>query len=133
MEVGGSRVSPRRHRFPPASRVRKGGEIRRVLRRGRRNRTPLLDIFQAPSPFTWPRYGIIVPRHGHRIVDRNLLRRRLREIGRVEILPRLREAGVHRDILVRARVRAYRATFEELRLQLVEFTEALCSNGSSSS
>jgi ribonuclease P protein component len=66
---------------------------------------------------------VVVPKHRHRIVDRNRLKRRLREIARRELLPRLREKGVSVDLLVRARREAYEAEFEELRRQLVEWVE----------
>lgn len=59
--------------------------------------------------------GIVVPRFGHSAVDRNRLKRRLREITRVELLPGL--ASV--DLLVRTRAEAYGATFEALRSQLL--------------
>jgi len=65
-------------------------------------------------------------------VDRNRLKRRLREIGRVEMLPRLDEAGASRDVLVRARGEAYEAAFDELRSQLIDWTERRCSPDSSS-
>ena len=69
---------------------------------------------------------MIVPKHRHRVVDRNRLKRRLREVARTEVLPRLREAPGGVDVIVRARREAYAATYEELRAELVEVTEALC-------
>lgn len=63
-----------------------------------------------------------MPRHGHDIVERNTLKRRLREIGRSEVLPRLREADAGLDVLIRARPDAYRAGFDALRRELVELT-----------
>jgi RNase P protein component len=58
------------------------------------------------------------------------LKRRLREIGRREVLPRLRERGVEVDLLVRARREAYGAEFEDLRRELVEFVERTWSDAS---
>lgn len=118
--------------FPPKRRITRAGEIRRILRRGKRGRTSHLDVFDAASPVSHSRFGLIVPKHGRRIVDRNRLKRRLREIGRVELLPRLDEAGAARDVLVRARREAYGAGFEALRTQLIEWTEARWSPESSS-
>lgn len=69
----------------------------------------------------------MVPRHGHKIVERNRLLRRLREILRVEVLLRLREAGCPADVLVRARAAAYEAGFGELRKELCGLAEELCS------
>jgi ribonuclease P protein component len=64
-------------------------------------------------------------------VARNLLKRRLREIGRRRLLPALRGAGVGLDVLVRARPQAYEADFADLREQLDGLTKRLCSDPSS--
>ena len=48
----------------------------------------------------------MVPKHRHAIVARNRLKRRLREIVRTELLPRLDTGGVSVDVLVRARAAA---------------------------
>ncbi len=71
--------------------------------------------------------GLIVPKHRQRIVDRNRLKRRLREIGRTEVLPFLREAGRNLDVLVRARREAYGVGYATLRAEVMGVTEALCS------
>jgi ribonuclease P protein component len=60
------------------------------------------------------------------VVDRNLLKRRLREIGRREILPRLDSAGKRADVLIRARGRAYGVDFDSLALEVREAVEGLC-------
>jgi ribonuclease P protein component len=64
-------------------------------------------------------------------VARNLVKRRLREIGRRRVLPALREAGVGLDVLVRARPQAYETDFADLREQLDGLTKSLCSDPSS--
>jgi len=115
-------------RLSRSRRVRRGPEIRELFRRGKRGRTSHLDVFVSASPVSFPRLGVVVPKHRHSIVERNLLRRRLREIGRTELLPRLRAAGLHVDILVRARKEGYDAGYEELRTELVRYTEELCSD-----
>ena len=117
-------------RFPPEVRVRKGSDIRRVFSKGKRSRTRHLDVVFAASPVSHPRLGVIVPKHRHGIVDRNRLKRRLREIGRREVLPRLRSTGVEVDLLVRARREAYEVGFEELRRELVEWVDRTWSEGS---
>lgn len=66
-----------------------------------------------------------MPKHGHTIVDRNRLRRRLREIGRLEVLPRLDTHPRDLDFLVRAGPEAYHVSFQQLRNQLVKLTEEL--------
>lgn len=57
------------------------------------------------------RVGLIVPRYGHSAVERNRLKRRLREIARYELLP----LGLILDIVLRCLEPAYAAGFEELR------------------
>lgn len=111
--------------FPPVRRIRRSGEIRGLLRRGKRRRTSELDVFVAASPASRARFGAIVPKHGHTIVDRNRLRRRLREIGRLEVLPRLDTHPRDLDFLVRAGPEAYHVSFQQLRNQLVKLTEEL--------
>lgn len=111
--------------FPPLRRIRRSGEIRGLLRRGKRRRTSELDVFLAASATSCARFGVIVPKHGHTIVDRNRLRRRLREIGRLEVLPRLDTHPRDLDFLVRARREAYQVSFQQLRNQLVKLTEEL--------
>lgn len=125
-------AGPAGFRMPSESRIRKGTEIRHILGRGKRKRTQHVDVFFAASPVLRCRFGQVVPKHRHDLVDRNRLRRRLREIGRREILPRLWAAGAPVDVLVRARPPAYEATFDELRDEIVTATEEICSERSSS-
>lgn len=61
---------------------------------------------------------------------RNLLRRRLREIGRREILPRLAAGACDVDVLVRCHPKAYEADFAELQTELLRLTEGLCADAS---
>ena len=90
------------------------------MEQGKRRRTDHLDLFTQPSPVGLSRLAIIVPRHSQTAVRRNRLRRRLRELGRREVLPALLEPT---DIAVRARPSAYGAPFETLRR---EFVGTLC-------
>jgi ribonuclease P protein component len=73
-----------------------------------------------------------VPKHGHTIVSRNLVRRRLREALRMEVLPRLAHCGAPLNVLVRARRDAYGVPFAELRDELISWTEKRCSRVRSS-
>ena len=114
-------------RLPRASRVRRGPDIRELLRRGKRERTTHLDVFFGTSPASFPRLGVLVPKHRHTVVERNRLKRRLRELGRTRLLPVLRGAGLGTDVVVRARWEAYGASFAELRAELDEVLEGLCS------
>ena len=54
--------------------------------------------------------GFVVPKHGKSSVERNLLKRRLRELTRTVILPRLSVM----DMVIHARPSAYRLSFAEL-------------------
>ncbi|MDZ7781239.1 MAG: ribonuclease P protein component [Gemmatimonadota bacterium] len=105
-------------------------DIRGLLERGKRRRTKNLDVFFAASPASRSRMGIVVPKHGHRIVDRNRLKRRLREIGRRELLPELDAGNEAIDVLVRARRTAYRAGYEDLKRELSEALETMWSRSS---
>ena len=116
--------------LPRHARIRLSSEIRALLERGKRKRTALLEVFFAPSPASRSRLGLIVPKHGQQIVDRNRVKRRLREIGRREVLPGLDASGVSSDVLIRARRKAYGASYEELLHSVQEAVEALCSSES---
>ena len=91
-----------------------GVALRAAFEQGRRRRAPPLDLLWLPNTVGYARLAVIVPRHRHTAVERNRLRRRLREILRRDVLPALPPL----DLVVRARDEAYRATFDELRTAL---------------
>ena len=113
--------------MPRAARITAADEIRALFRRGKRRKTRHLDAFVSPSPSAFPRWGVVVPKHKHEIVERNRVKRRLREAGRTVVLPVLRNSGCALDVLVRARPEAYQAAYEELRQELQALVEELCS------
>ena len=121
---------PRRFGLPRTARITASGEIRALFRRGKRKRTRHLDVFVSTSPVAYSRLGLVVPKHKQTAVQRNRLKRRLREVGRRELLPRLGECGVTMDVMVRARPEAYAASYEELRSELTGIAEELCSSAS---
>jgi ribonuclease P protein component len=132
---GGKQVDPQRsgdgepgfgERLPGVARIRRTREIRALLERGKRKRTTHLDVFFAPSPASFSRLGLIVPKHGRKIVERNLLKRRLREIGRRRVLPALAARGAAFDVLVRARHGAYTSGFDTLVQEMSEAVEGMC-------
>jgi ribonuclease P protein component len=86
-----------------------------VLREGKRVRTEHLDLRIVASVLHHPRIGFIVPKHGRSIVERNQLKRRLREIIRQDVLWRIPPV----DVIVRARAEAYSATFALLHRELL--------------
>jgi ribonuclease P protein component len=116
--------------LPRQARITASAEIRLLFRRGKRSKTRHLDVFVSPSPGPFPRIGLVVPKHRRSAVERNRLKRRLREIGRTALLPRLRAAGRPVDLLVRARAEAYSADYSALEAQLKEVVEKLCSSAS---
>ena len=65
--------------------------------------------------------GFIVPRYKHSAVDRNRLKRRLREVTRTRLLPRL----APQDLVVRTRPETYGATLDQLVTELVTVLERL--------
>ena len=115
-------------RLPRSRRIHKARDIRSLLRDGSRKKTPSLDVFFLSSSGPGNRWGMIVPKHRHSIVERNRVKRRLREIGRTRVLPRLTEQGMTLDVLVRARREAYGVGFRTLKDELQSVTEDLCSN-----
>jgi ribonuclease P protein component len=120
------------HRLPHSRRITRDAEIRGIFRRGKRSGTAHLDVFDSASPAAHPRVGLVVPKHRHTVVERNRLKRRIREILRLEVLPRLAEKGIPADVLVRARREAYDAPFTQLRDELVRWVERRCLRDSSS-
>ncbi len=112
-----------------------------MFRRGERRKTRHLDVFVSASPVARSRVGLVVakPRQktspgGKRVraaaVQRNRLKRRLREIARRELLPVLAAHGVRIDLLIRARPEAYEAGYSVLCDELSAQREWLCSHGS---
>ncbi len=89
-----------------------------------------LDVFVAASPALRVRLAVVVAKHGRKIVERNRLKRRLREAARVALLPRCRDAGAALDILIRAKPSAYEATYAELRDEISGLADHLCPGGS---
>lgn len=128
-EVEGPATS-RGERLPREARIRLGSEIRELLERGKRKRTANVDVFFSVSPVSHSRLGLVVPKHGRSIVQRNRLKRRLREIGRRRILPALDGRGKSCDVLIRARYRAYDADFRGLSEEVWDAVEELCSEES---
>ena len=62
-----------------------------------------------------------MPRHGRSVVERNRLRRRLREFARRRLLPRLDPI----DLVIRSHEAAYRSDFPELAADLDQWALSL--------
>jgi ribonuclease P protein component len=111
--------------FPRQHRLTRGLDIQNVIREGKRIRTAYLDVRILASPLGLSRIGIIVPRHQHSAVDRNRLKRRLRELARIELLPSLRDSHPDgaTDVAIRARREAYDADFNGLRGDVIKIRD----------
>lgn len=89
--------------------------MRLVLREGKRIRLEHLELRIVASLLHHPRIGFVVPKHGRSIVERNQLKRRLREIVRLNILKRIPSV----DMIIRARPEAYSISFASLERELL--------------
>ena len=76
--------------------------------------TERLDARASASLLLHPRVGVVVPKYRRDIVDRNRVRRRLRELARTRMLPRIGRI----DVLLRAKPEAYGASFEQLSVEV---------------
>jgi ribonuclease P protein component len=82
-----------------------------------------LDMVWVSNDTGHPRMGLIVPRFQSSAVARNRLRRRIREVWRREIQQRQPEW----DLLVRAKPKAYQASFATLRGELLAWRDQVMS------
>ena len=76
--------------------------------------TEHLDVRASDSLLSYARAAVVVGKHGHTIVERNRLRRRIRELVRTRVIPLA--GGV--DLVVRALPTAYDVTFEQLEKEV---------------
>ena len=88
-------------------------------------RTEHLDVRISDSLLSHTRVAIIVGKAGHRIIDRNRLRRRLRELIRTRFIPVVQSV----DCVVRAKESAYAASFAALQSEVEQITVKLRSAG----
>jgi ribonuclease P protein component len=101
-----------------ARRLRKGSEFDTVYQKGTVVSGPLLVVRHLPNADGPTRWGFAVgKRISKKAVERNLVRRRLREGARV--LP----VTPGRDIVVTARAKALEASFSELQAALAAVLE----------
>ncbi|MBA4071866.1 MAG: ribonuclease P protein component [Gemmatimonas sp.] len=115
-------------RLVRASRLTREADLEAVRVQGKRIRTAQVEVRYLASPLRRPRVGVIVPRFSHSAVERNLVKRRLRELIRMELLPALAArddtapaTGTHTategslDVVIRAAPSAYQADYDTLR------------------
>jgi ribonuclease P protein component len=75
-----------------------------------------MDVRTMASLHAFPRVGFVVPKYKHTGVDRNRLKRRLRELIRVDVLPELPPM----DLVIRVLPVAYTRNFETLRAEVLQ-------------
>ena len=103
-------------------RLTRTADLALVRREGKRVRTALLEVRVLASLLrgtTGPRIGIVVPKHRQTAVDRNRLKRRLRELTRAQ----WRDGALGptgRDVVLYALPAAYAASFDALRADVVK-------------
>ncbi len=98
------------------------------MKAGRRLRTEHLEVRTVTSLLSHMRLAVVVAKHGHTIVERNRLRRRLRELVRVRMLPR----HARMDVVLRSFPKAYEAAFSVLGEEIDWISGELHKQGSSS-
>jgi ribonuclease P protein component len=99
-----------------------------VRQTGTRIRVDDLDVRAAVTERGTPRVGFVVPKYKHSAVDRNRLKRRLRELVRTRVLPEwegIDAAARGVDIVVRALPSAYRISMAELAARIDRVVPAL--------
>jgi ribonuclease P protein component len=112
-------------RPPRAHRLARASDIRRCLTQGRRRRFEHLDMIWMDNTTGHARMGLIVPKFQSTAVARNRIRRRLREIWRLELQP----AQPAWDLLIKARREAYGASFDALRADLLAWRRTVLRAG----
>ncbi|HEY0969731.1 MAG TPA: ribonuclease P protein component [Gemmatimonadales bacterium] len=103
--------------LPRGHRLTRGGDLQAVRQKGKRFRTGLIEVRAVASPLCRSRVGLVVPRYRQTAVARNRVKRRLRELARLRLLPAL-AARSPVDVVIRAAPSAYGASFVELGAEL---------------
>lgn len=83
-------------------------------------RTASLEVRAVASLQAFPRVGFVVPRYKHSAVDRNRVKRRLREAVRLDMLSPLQALAAPLDVVVRALPSAYARDYDTLRAELLQ-------------
>lgn len=111
----------RGERLPRSWRLVRKSDLRAVLHQGRRFGTHLIELFWKENGLGHPRMALVVPRFRQTVVTRNRLKRRLREIARRAILPKIPPV----DLVVRAKAQAYSAAVADLKAELERWARSL--------
>ena len=79
-------------------------------------RTASLDVRALSSLLGVPRVGFVIPKYKHSGVERNRLKRRLRELIRLDVLPELAPM----DLVFKVLPVAYARNFDTLRAEVLQ-------------
>ena len=104
--------------FPRSCRLTREADLESVRRTGKRMQTEHLEARASASLLLHARVGIVVPKYKQNIVERNRVRRRLRELVRLRLLPQTGQV----DVLLRAKQAAYKSTFDQLATEVDQIT-----------
>ncbi len=80
-----------------------------------------MDVRAVASLHSFARVGFVVPKYKRSAVDRNRLKRRLRELVRLELLPTLPPM----DVVLRVSPVAYTRQFDALRVEVLQAARSL--------
>lgn len=124
------RAGPLRSPFPKSARLLKHSEFERVYRNGRRYSLPDFALFYLPSSTAAEcntaeqvRVGFTVPRALGGAVERNRIRRRMREAVRLT-LAEVR-VGISADVVMNPRRSVTAAPFQQLLKEVKEAFQAI--------
>lgn len=101
--------------LPVVNRIVSADDFRLIGRAGRRITGPFMVLQVKRTGSAVSRFGFVVPNTVGNAVQRNLVKRRLREIAG-EVIARF-PAGL--DVVVRASPKAVEATYDQLRRELL--------------
>ena len=110
-------------RFPPASRLRRRGEFTGVFDQGTKKHGRLMSVFVLARSQGNPRIGIAASKKLGGAVDRNLAKRRMREVFRLAASP----VGV--DIVVIPRRELLAAPFESVQREFASLVDVAVRHG----
>lgn len=110
-------------RFPPASRLRRRGEFTGVFDQGTKKHGRLMSVFVLARAQGNPRIGIAASKKLGGAVDRNLAKRRMREVFR------LAASSVGVDIVVIPRRELLAAPFESVQREFTSLVDVAVRHG----
>ena len=111
--------------FPKRNRILKSADYSAIYRQGRRKSGKFLQMIFQPNGLTHSRWGISVGKKIGKAVQRNLYKRRIREVLRRHHLP----CGECWDIVIHPRAGARIPEFGELKEEIQRLLAALYAPG----